>query len=123
MSESAQRFEPPPSIGNSQKPFAEPLRKALSPVLFQDDELDVDRWTRDAVAKAEPSQSARTKKRTKTTADGWPVHSFGSLLTDLATRCKNVCRTGEGKTTIRFDQITEATPFQEHVFGRLGIKP
>ena len=99
------------------------LRKALSPVLFQDDELDDARWTRDAVAKAEPSQSARAKKRTKTTVDGWPVHSLDSLLTDLATRCKNTCRTGEGKTEIHFDQLTELTPFQAHVFELLGIKP
>ena len=35
------------------------LRKALSPALFQDDELDVNRWTRDPVAKAKPSESVR----------------------------------------------------------------
>jgi len=99
------------------------MRKALSPVLFEDDELDAARWTRDAVAKAEPSESAQAKKRSKTTPDGWPVHSFGSLLTDLATRCKNTCRTGEAKSTIRFEQVTELTPFQAHVFDLLGIKP
>ena len=99
------------------------MRKALSPVLFQDDELDEALWTRDAVAKAEPSQSARAKKRAKRTADGWPVHSLHSLLTELATRCKNTCRAGEGKTEIRFDQLTELTPFQAHVFRLLGIKP
>ena len=99
------------------------MRKALSPVLFQDDELTRDRWTRDAVAKAKPSHSARAKKSTKTTPDGWPVHSFSSLLTDLATRCKNTCRTGDGKNTIRFEQLTELSPFQEHVFDLLGIKP
>ncbi len=98
------------------------MRKSLSPVLFQDDELDVVRWTRDAVAKAEPSESARAKKSAKTTTDGWLVHSFGSLLTDLATRCKNICRTGEAKTMIRFDQLTEATPFQKHVFNLLEIE-
>jgi len=99
------------------------MRKALSSVLFQDDELDADRWTRDPVAKAEPSESARAKKRTKKTPDGWPVHSLSTLLTDLATRCTNTCRTGEGKTTIRFEQLTEPTPFQAHVLGLLGLKP
>ena len=39
------------------------LRTALSTVLFQDDEPDAARWTRDPVATAEPSQSARAKKR------------------------------------------------------------
>ena len=99
------------------------MRKALSPLLFQDDELEGARRTRDAVAKAEPSESAREKKQAKKTAGGWPVHSLASLLTDLATRCKNTCRAGEGKTAIRFSQLTELTPFQAHVFDLLGIKP
>ena len=98
------------------------MRKALSPVLFQDDELDADRWTRDPVAKAEPSQSARRKKSAQQTDDGWPVHSLDTLLADLATRCRNTCRAGEGKTAIRFEQVTEFTPFQEHVVGLLGLK-
>jgi len=98
------------------------MRKALSSVLFQDDELDAARWTRDPVAKAEPSESAREKKRTKKTADGWPVHSLHTLLKDLATRCKNTCRVGEGKTQVRFNQLTELTPFQAHVFHLLGSK-
>ncbi|MFN2352645.1 MAG: transposase, partial [Kiritimatiellia bacterium] len=99
------------------------MRKALSPVLFQDDELDADRWTRHAVAKAQSSESVKAKKRTKTTPDGWPVHSMESLLKDLATRCRNTCRTGDSKATIRFDQLTELTPFQAHVFELLDIKP
>lgn len=97
------------------------MRKALSSVLFQDDELDVDRWTRDAVAQAEPSHSFRAKKLTKKTPEGWPVHSFETLLKNLSTRCRNTCRTGEGKTMIQFDQLTESTPFQAHVFKLLEI--
>ena len=37
------------------------LRAALSTVLFQDDDLDATRWTRDPVATAEPSENARGK--------------------------------------------------------------
>ncbi len=99
------------------------MRKALSPVLFQDSELDTARWERDPVAKAEPSESARDKKRTKKTDDGWPVHSLRTLMTDLATRCKNTCRAGQGKNTIQFEQLTELSPFQQHVFDLLEIKP
>jgi transposase len=99
------------------------MRKALSTLLFQDDELGKDRWTRDPVAKAEPSQSARDKKRGKQTGDGWPVHSLRTLLSELGTRCKNTCRAGEGKNTLHFQQLTEATPFQQQVFGLLGLKP
>ena len=75
------------------------------------------------MAKAEPSQSAREKKRRKQTDDGWPVHSLTTLLSELGTRCKNTCRAGEGKNTLHFQQLTEATPFQQHIFGLLGLKP
>ena len=97
------------------------MRKALSSVLFQDEELDADRWTRDAVAKAQSSQTVQAKKLTKRTPEGWPVHSFETLLKNLATRCRNTCRTGEGKTRIQFDQLTEPTPFQSHVFKLLEL--
>ena len=97
------------------------MRKALSSVLFQDDELDAQRWTRDAVAKAQSSQTVQAKKRTKRKPEGWPVHSFETLLKNLATRCRNTCRTGEGKTRIQFDQLTEPTPFQSHVFKLLEL--
>lgn len=53
------------------------MRKALSSVLFQDDELDAARWTRDPVAKA----------------------------------------------AIRFGQLNEPSPFQQHVFKLLQIGP
>jgi transposase len=98
------------------------MRKALSPVLFQDDELDAARWQRDPVAKAEASESVREKKRTKKTDDGWPVHSLRTLLNELGTRCKNTCRAGEGKQTLRFEQLTEASPLQQHVFDLLELK-
>lgn len=98
------------------------MRKALSSVLFQDDELDATRWQRDPVAKARPSQSVCEKKHAGKTKEGWPVHSLHTLLTDMATRCKNTCRAGQGKTAIRFEQLTELTPFQEHVSGLLGLK-
>ena len=99
------------------------MRKALSPVLFQDSELDTARWERDPVAKAGPSRSAREKKNTKTTEEGWPVHSLRTLLNELGTRCKNTCRAGEGKNKIRFQQLTELTPFQQHVFNLLKVNP
>jgi len=98
------------------------MRKALAPVLFQDEELDTARWTRDPVAKAEPSQSAKRKKATRMTPDGWPVQSFQTLIKNLGTRCRNRCRAGNDKAHITFHQITKPTLFQTHVFGLLGLK-
>ena len=82
------------------------MRKALAPILFEDEELDEQRWSRDPVAKAHPSQSVRRKKQEKTDPNGWPIQDFASLLDNLATRCRNTCRTGEGRTVLRFEQLT-----------------
>jgi transposase len=98
------------------------LRKRLAPVLFQDEELHADRWRRDPVAKAHPGAIVQQKKRTKHTRDGWPVHSLQTLMEDLATRCKNLCRVGQGKDAARFTTVTEPTEFQRHVFGLLGLR-
>lgn len=98
------------------------LRQALAPVLFQDEELPTDRWTRQPVAKVQPGQKVQQKKRTKQTPDGQPVHSLHTLLDDLATRCKNTCRVGQQEDAGRFITLTETTPFQRHVFGLLGLK-
>ena len=98
------------------------MRKALTSVLFQDEELDAARWTRDPVAQAQPSETVQRKKRTKQTPDGWPVHSFQSLMDELATRCRNTCRVGQGKDAARFTTLTEPTDFQRHLFGLLGLR-
>lgn len=63
------------------------MRSALKPMLFDDEEARVPRP--DPVAPKRPSESARAKARTKRTADGQPVHSFQSLLADLATLTRN----------------------------------
>ena len=98
------------------------IRRKLAPVLFQDEELHTARWTRDPVAKAQPGEAVQQKKRTRQTQDGWPVHSLRTLMDELATRCKNICRVGQGKHTARFTTLTEPTDFQRHVFGLLGLK-
>ncbi|MCG8422330.1 MAG: IS1634 family transposase, partial [Proteobacteria bacterium] len=70
------------------------MRKALAPLLFDDEELDADRLTRDPVAPAQPSDSAKRKKSARRTEDGplYSLHSFDTLLAALATRCRNRCR-------------------------------
>ena len=52
------------------------LRQAWEPLLFEDEELAVDRKRRDPVLPAQASQSARLKKKTHQTPDGLPVQSF-----------------------------------------------
>jgi transposase len=88
------------------------LRQVWGPLLFEDDELAVDRNRRDPVAPAQASVSARLKKKTHATPGGLPVHSFRSLLAHLGTRCRNTCVvTGDPKQTT-FRQLTEADALQ-----------
>ena len=99
------------------------MRKALAPVLFEDEELDEARITRDPVAKAEPSESVKHKKTAHITPGGWPVHSFQSLMKTLGTRCRNTCRAHSAKAHATFYELTEPTPFQAHALRLLGIQP
>ena len=88
------------------------LRQAWEPLLFEDEELAEDRQRRDPVRPARLSESARLKKKTHTTPDGLPVHSFRSLLAHLGTRCRHTCVvTGDPKET-PFRQVTEADALQ-----------
>jgi hypothetical protein len=90
--------------------------------LFEDEELELLRAGRDPVAKAEPSVAAKRKKATRRTADGFPVHSFTTLLNDLGTRCKNRCRFNAGRQEAVFTQYTEPTALQRKAFELLGIR-
>ena len=53
--------------------------------------VESNRSSRDPVAPAESSLSAKIKKARRHTSDGFPVHSFETLLQDLATQTKNIC--------------------------------
>jgi Transposase DDE domain len=88
------------------------LRQAWEPLLFEDEELAVDRKRRDPVLPAQASQSARLKKKTHKTPDGLPVQSFRTLIAHLGARSRNTCVvTGDPKQTT-FYQVTEADALQ-----------
>jgi hypothetical protein len=97
------------------------MRKAWAPILFEDDEVDADRKVRDPIAPAKPSQSVRQKKAARRTADGLPVHSFRTLLADLATRCRNTRRITSDETSPTFDDVTEPSPLQKRAYDLLGL--
>ncbi len=97
------------------------MRRALGAVLFDDEELPANRETRDAVAKAKPSQSAMRKKSKLTTSDGLAVHSFPTMLEELGTLCRNRCRIQADPSGSTFTQETQPTPLHAHVFQLLGV--
>jgi transposase len=99
------------------------MRKALAPLLFEDEQLDQDRKTRDPVAPAKPSASAKSKKAAHLTNDGLPIHSFETLLQELATRCRNRSRIKSDPNSAPFFHLTEPTPLQQRAFELLKLLP
>ena len=97
------------------------MRQALSPLLFDDEEIEELRKGRDPVAKAEPSLSAKRKKTRQKSEDGFVIQSFETLLLHLGTMCKNRCRVKGKEHTPDFWMITEETPLQRRVFELLKL--
>jgi len=96
------------------------MRSVLKPVLFDDEEPATTRP--DPVAPREPSRSAKAKARTKRTPDAQPVHSFQSLLEDLATITRNTIVPAIPAAP-GWDQDTEPSPLQKKILNLLGSLP
>jgi hypothetical protein len=99
------------------------MRERLKPILFDDEDPTAAAGERASiVAPAQPSLAALRKRASKLTADGGPVHSFQSLLRDLAT-----CTLNEITTTLndayRFALVATPTPTQAQAFNLLDVDP
>jgi len=97
------------------------MRKALAPLLFDDEELDGNRKRRDPVKPAQSSESAKKKKALRLTSEGLVVQSFDTLLMELGTRCRNRCRIKSDPKGPTFHQLTEKSSLQERAFQLLGL--
>ena len=99
------------------------LRRLLAPLMFEDDDrAGAEKKRETPVEKAMVSDSAKAKSGTKKTASGFCVHSFRTLMADLATLSLNEV-TLPGSPDHRFPVITEPTALQEKAFELLGIDP
>jgi len=97
------------------------MRRPLAPILFDDDDKAAGEARRaSVVAKAKRSERAEAKAATKQTADGQPVHSFRTLLADLATLAKNHVRF-QGSDAATMTVYTQPTPLQKHALELLGV--
>ena len=99
------------------------MRERLRPMLFdEDDPTAAARERASIVAPAQPSPAALRKRASKVTADGDPLHSFHSLLRDLAT-----CTLNEMTTTrndaYSFTVVATPTPIQAQAFSLLAVDP
>jgi len=99
------------------------MREKLKPMLFDDEYVEQARATRASpVAKARRSDQAKAKDATRLGEDGLPVHSFRTLLDDLATLAYNVCHTPLNPQA-KIVMITRPTPVQEKAFRLLNVNP
>jgi transposase len=99
------------------------MRRALAPILFDDDDREAGEARRDsAVAPARRSERAEDKAHTRRTDAGEPVHSFKSLLRDLATITKNRIQP-KAPDAPAFEIVTRPTSLQKRAFELLGVQP
>ena len=94
------------------------MRSRLAPLLFDDhDRAAAAAERKSIVAPAQRSPAATRKAISRRTDDGLPVHSFRSLLNDLATLCLNKVSLPSNQK-YRFDL---PSPLQTRAFESLGV--
>jgi transposase len=97
------------------------MRQRLAPMLFDDTDPDeAEARRRSVVAQAERSKAAISKQTTGMTPDGLPVHSFRTLLADLATLARNTVTTAINPR-YPLTVVTRPTPVQQKAFDLLGL--
>ena len=97
------------------------MRACLKPMLYDDADKEAAEAARHSiVAKAQRSPKAVTKQTTGRTEDGLPVHSFHSLLADLATLTRNTVVTALAPDH-PFTLTTRPTPLQQKALDLLGV--
>ncbi len=96
------------------------MKQALAPIMFVDNDKPAAAAKRaNPVAAAQRSDTALAKAARKRTIDNTPVHSFTSLLADLATICANHIQPAHDMPA--FTMTTTPTPLQRRAFELLAI--
>jgi transposase len=97
------------------------MRQCLAPMLFDDtDKGEAEALRTSVVAQAQRSKAAVKKQTTGLTEDGLPVHSFRTLLADLATLARNTIVTAINPL-YPLTVVTRPTPVQQKAFDLLGL--
>ncbi len=99
------------------------LRRAWAPLLFEDEERREERKRRDPILPAEPTASAKAKKQSHETREGLPVHSFSTLLGELASRARVTYEFKSGELKLTCQQVPEPTPLQARAYELIRTFP
>jgi hypothetical protein len=100
------------------------MLQAWAPLMFADTDQGA-KATRDPVAPATRSSEALEKVGRRTLDDGSPVHSFATLMAEMATIVRNTCRTpAVGTEAPTFEVATTPNPKQRQaleLIQRIGL--
>jgi transposase len=97
------------------------MRQRLAPMLFDEADPEAAEARRESVVRpAQQSLATVRKQTTGLTPDGQPVHSFRSLLADLATVARNTIVTAI-TPLYPLTVVTRPTPLQQKAFDLLGV--
>ncbi len=96
------------------------LEAAWAPLLYRDEAPPA---RTDPVAPPDRSAAALRKEREHRTPEGFPVHSFGTLLAELATLTRNRVVPAGADERAAFELLAEPTPLQARAFELIGVSP
>jgi transposase len=97
------------------------MRKALKPLLYEDEELEQSRRERDPVKAAKASESAQAKKKTHKTAHGFVAQDFRSLLALLGTRSRVTYQVVGAEGIATFQRLSEPDALQAEALRLLQL--
>lgn len=96
------------------------LEAAWAPLLYRDEAPPA---RSDPVAPPERSAGAIAKELEHRTPDGFPVHSFPTLLAELATLTRNRVVPVGADERAAYDVLTTPTELQTRAFALIGVTP
>ncbi len=98
------------------------MRNALSTILFEEEEIEkISSSDLKELLRYQPSQIAKQKAGNKRNQENLPVHSFSTLLNDLATIAQNKIQINLQGERVTFDKITQPTALQQKALDLLGV--
>ena len=96
------------------------LEAAWAPLLYRDEAPPA---RVDPVGPPERSAGALAKEGDHRTPEGFPVHSFGTLMGELATLTRNRVVPAGTDEQAAFEVLAEPTPLQARAFELIGVSP
>ena len=98
------------------------MRNALATILFEEEEIEkLSSSDLEELLRYQPSAIAKQKAGNKRNQENLPVHSFSTLLNDLATITQNKIQINLQGERVTFDKITQPTALQQKALDLLGV--